>query len=145
MVLQNTNDYITEGFRQLNDHKFYLEQITDLSDTHMESIKAVCSGMLRNGEISEKCFKYLTQFPMRTTRFYMLPKIHKGTFLPPGRPIISGNGCPSERISSFVDFFLKDISPKGKSYLKDTTHFIQTLDDLGTIPDGAILATLDVW
>ena len=103
----------------------------------MESIRAVCSGMLRNGEISEKCFKYLTQFSMRTSRFYMLPKIHKGT-------IISGNGCPSEWISSFVDFFLKEISPKGKSYLKDTTRFIQTLEELGTISDGAILATLDV-
>ena len=144
VVLQNTSDYITEGFRQLNAPKFYLEQITDLSETHMESIKSVCSGMLRNGEISEKCFKYFTQFPMRTSRFYMLPKIHKGTFPPPGRPIISGNDCPSERISSFVDFFLKEISPKGKSYLKDTTNFIRTLNDLGTIPDGAILATLDV-
>ena len=131
VVLQNTSDYIIEGFRQLNDTKFYQEQITDLSDTHMESIRAVCSGMLRNGEISEKCFKYLTQFTMRTSRFYMLPKIHKGTFPPLGRPIISRNGCPSERISSFVDIFLKEISPKGKSYLKDTTHFIQTLEELG--------------
>ena len=85
------------------------------------------------------------------TRFFLLflcciyyLYIYKGTFPPLGRPIISGNGCSSERISSFVDFFLKEISPKGKSYLKDTTHFIQTLDDLGTIPDGAILATLDV-
>ena len=145
VVLQNTSDYITERFRQLNDPKIFCqEQITDLSETLMESIKAVCSGMLCNGEILEKCFKFLTQFTVGTSRFYMLLKIHKGTLPPPGRPIISGNGCPSERISSFVDFFLKEISPKGKSYLKYTTHFIQTLEELGKIPNGAILATLDV-
>ena len=37
----------------------------------------------------------------------MLPKIHKNREHPPGRPIVSGNGCPTERISKFVDFFLQ--------------------------------------
>ena len=40
-----------------------------------------------------------------TAKFYTLPKIHKqGT---PGRPIISANNCPTEKISRYVNHFLE--------------------------------------
>ena len=74
----------------------------------------------------------------------MLPKIHKNISPPPGRPIISGNGSPTERIFHFVDFFLKDISKLGKSYVKDTTLFLKTIQDITHVPENTILVTLDV-
>ena len=74
----------------------------------------------------------------------MLPKIHKNLNNPPGRPIISGNGCPTERISQFVAFFLQPGVKDIRSYIKDTTHFLSVLSTINTLPEGAILATLDV-
>lgn len=36
--------------------------------------------------------------------FYVLPKLHKKTHPPPGRPIVSGVGGTSEKIGTFVDY-----------------------------------------
>jgi hypothetical protein len=51
---------------------------------------------------------------------------------------MSANGCPTERISQFVE--VKDT----ESYIKDTTHFLQKITTLGTLPPGTLLVTLDV-
>ena len=39
---------------------------------------------------------------------------------------------------------IKEYIPKTKSYIRDTQDFIKKIKDLGPIPDGAILCTLDV-
>ena len=62
---------------------------------------------------------------------------------PPGRPIISANGCPTEKISAFVDENIKGAVPKIKSFIKDTTDFIYKIENLD-IPDDTILVTFDV-
>ena len=144
VVLMDREDYLKEGIRQLSDLNFYRPVQQDLSAEHMLSIRDIVSNMYAHKEISKKVKDFLLDFPMRTSRFYLLPKIHKGKFPPPGRPIISGNGCPTERISQFVDFFMKELSPKGPSFLKDTTDFLQTLHAVGKTPPGTLLVTLDV-
>ena len=144
VVVMNLDNYLSEGFRQLQDPNFYTEVPTDLSESHMSNVISVVSEMCSNGEISERCKQYLCDFKYRTARFYMLPKIHKGVYPPPGRPIISGNNCPTEKISQFVDHFLKPVAQKGKSVLKDTTHFLQILQDVGSVPPGCLLVSLDV-
>jgi hypothetical protein len=42
---------------------------------------------------------------LKPGRFYLLPKIHKANN--PGRPIVSANGHPTEKISEFVNFHLR--------------------------------------
>ena len=74
----------------------------------------------------------------------MLPKIHKGTNPPPGRPTVSSTGCPTERLSQFADFFLQPTVTKSSSYIKDTTHFINILNELPILPSGRLLFTLGV-
>ena len=74
--------------------------------------------------------------------FYILPKIHKQGN--PGRPIISSNGHPTERISEFVDYHLKPLVQNLPSFIKDTTHFLLQLQKLGPLPDNSLLVTLDV-
>ena len=75
-------------------------------------------------------------------RFYILPNIHKQGN--PGRPIISSNGHPTERISEFVDYHLKPLVQTLPSYIKDTTHFLLQLQNLGPLSENAILVTFDV-
>ena len=69
----------------------------------------------------------------RIPEFYTLTKIHKKT--PVGRP--------TERISSFVDSLLQPIAIKQEFYMKDTTDFINFIENT-QIPDNVALATLDV-
>ena len=52
------------------------------------------------------------------SRFYLLPKIHKRLHIVPGRPVISNSGFYAENISAFLDFHLKLIVAKVKSYIK---------------------------
>ena len=59
--------------------------------------------------------------PPRAGKFYLLPKIHKKGS--PGRPVISGCGICTERVSEFVDFHIQHLVPGIPSYIKDTKHF----------------------
>ena len=99
---------------------------------------------VREGEIHKQTFDYLTSLQPRTARLYLLPKIHKKCSPVPCRPVVSSNGSPTEKISEFVDFFLKPFVSSTKSYLKDTTDFLRKLQHLGKVPKGAILFTMDV-
>ena len=92
--------------------------------------------------ITEKNFEYLQIKNPKAGRFYLLPKIHKKQV--PGRPICSSIGHPTCNISKFVDAHIKDYAPKTQSYVRDTQHFISRLKQLGQIPKGALLVTLDV-
>ena len=80
----------------------------------------------------------------KTPELYLLPKIHKSQVPPPGRPIISANSSPTERISAFVDTFLRPIVGKGASYIKDTTDFLNKMDKINTMTPDSLLVSLDV-
>ena len=73
-----------------------------------------------------------------------MPKIHESWHIVPGRPDISNSGFYTENISAFLDFHLKPISAKVKSYMKDTNDFLRKLQKLPKLPDDAILCTIDV-
>ena len=73
--------------------------------------------------------------------FYTLTKIHKPVLT--GRPIISGCDGPTERISSFLDHILQPIAKVQKSYLKDTTQFINFIEKR-KVTNNAVLVSMDV-
>ena len=65
----------------------------------------------------------------------------------PGRPVISNCGTATERVSEFLDFHIQPLVERVPSVIKDSTHFLQRLEDLGHIrhiPSTAILCTMDV-
>ena len=62
----------------------------------------------------------------------------------PGRLFVLSNDHPTELISQFVDYHLKPLVHKTASYIKDTTHFLNKLDQLGHLPSNAILVTLNI-
>ena len=69
-------------------------------------------------------------------RSYLLPKVHKQFC--PGRPVISGCGTPTEKISAFVDQNVRLLVPEINSYIKDTNDFLHKLGQVGELPEGAI-------
>ena len=77
-------------------------------------------------------------------RFYLLPKIHKRLLNVPGRPVISNSSYFTENISSFLDFYLKPLAQKVKSYIKDTNYFLKNIANLAPFPGDLILCTIDV-
>ena len=71
---------------------------------------------------------------------YLLPKIHKAGN--PGRPIVSANGHPTEKI--VVDLHLQSHVNTLPSYLQDTTDFLKKQEVLGPIPSHALLVSMNV-
>ena len=105
VVIMNRKDYITEGYKQLSDTNFYNKVDTDLTAHHMQIVQRHITKMYLDGQISATVSQYLTDGECKTAKLYLLPKIHKGKIPPLGRPIVSANGCPTEKISKLVENF----------------------------------------
>ena len=146
IVIQDSVHYRNEALRQLNNDQFYISTPNDLTKKHQDMVFTLLHKLHEKGEIDDKVFNGLTPRNIRTARFYLLPKIHKcltpGSV--PGRPIISGNGCSTEKISSFVDEHIKPFVKTVPSYIRDTTDFINKLENTQNLPKTFFLVTLDV-
>jgi hypothetical protein len=144
VVIQNREDYITEGLRQLSDPSFYRETREDLTSLHNNLITDLINHLHSTKQISDKCRNYLLNTQPRTAQLYLLPKIHKNKTPVPGRPIVSANNSPTEKISQLADLFLQPLVHLTKSYVKDTTDFINKLEQLPLLPPNSLLCTVDV-
>ena len=111
--------------------------------TTAKKVHRLIQSLLQEGHIDDitaKCLS-LTPDPPRIPVFYTLTKIHKPT--PVGRPIISGCDGPTERTSAFVDHLIQPIAQKQASYLKDTTDFLNFIENT-KLPKSTILVSMDV-
>ena len=144
VVVMNRSDYIREAEKQLSDKRFYQETREDLTPTHRNLIIKEIQKLYDNFQIGDKCKDYLLDGGERTAQFYLLPKVHKNILPPPGRPILSANDCPTEKISALVDHFLKPLVQKVPSYVKDTTHFLNIISDIDNLDGNCHIVTLDV-
>ena len=134
--------YINECLRQLNAIKFYRRLDTDIISDIQARAEFFIKRLHKDGFVDYKTKQLLIQTDPKSGRFYILPKIRKHGN--PGRPIVLSNGHPNERISQFVDYHRKPLVHKTASFIKDTTLFLNKLDQLGYLPSNAILVTLDV-
>ena len=132
-----------KGERQLHNDHSYEETETDLTGQVIHRVNLYMNSMLQRGQISQNTSKYLATDIDRTQQFYLLPKIHKDTNNPPGRPIVSGSGGSTEKISQFVDHFIGPLVPLSESYIRDSTHMINILNNFSILPN-MILCTLDI-
>ena len=149
IVVWDRNDYLREAGKQLKDQNVYrkvafkdktLSQLVDCSNRFFRNLKM-------KGHITEKELKYFSyEFKKSCNlgKLYLLPKVHKSLENVPGRPVISNFGTPAEKVSEFLDHHLKPVMQSGKSYIKDSEHFLEKIKTLGCISDNAITVTVDV-
>ena len=82
-------------------------------------------------------------------KFYQIFKVHKKhekPNLPPGRPIVSGCGSITEKISQFIDYHAKDLVPLIPSYLQDTPDLLRMFERLNEqdLPAESFPVSIDV-
>ena len=142
-VIMNKQDMIREGQEQLDNRTHYLPLDIPMVKSTQERVQRIIDTLYRKKHIDDMTKKWLSQTPNtpRVPLFYTLTKIHKPTSV--GRPIILGCDGPTERISSFVDYILQPIAKAQKSYLKDTTDFINFIERT-KIPKNTTLVSMDV-
>ena len=100
------------------------------SQNQSERVQQLISVLYLGNHIDKMTKIWLCQTPEppHIPILYTLTKIHKPT--PVGRPIVSGSDGPvaTKKLSSFVYKLLQPIAQQQKSYLKDSTDFINFLE-----------------
>ena len=150
-MVEDTNRYIEDGLDHLADQTIYNKIDQDPTEPLAREINNFVKYMYNRGIIDSTTRDYLTFQPgsmPRTQQLYFLKKIHKNPIAV--RPIVSGCGGPTERISQLVDLHLqlvdlhlKPFVSKVESYIRDSGHLINILQKT-KIPTNSILATIDV-
>ena len=122
---------------------FKKQMLSNLVDTSNDFFR----GLKTKGFIAEKELKYFTYEYKKACnlgKMYLPPKIHKRLSDVPARPVISNCGMPTEKVSEFLDYELKPVMQKGKSYIRDSGHFLEKIKNISALPENAILVTADV-
>ena len=142
IVIWSKQDYIKEARRQLSNKAHYRELAADPTADFENTITQFVITAVKEKSITYITGTNITPKHSTTPTFYMLPKVHKPNI--PGRPIVSAIGGPTEKISKYIDTFLRPLVVQSPSYIKDTRDVIQKLLILESIPERAILCTIDV-
>lgn len=132
--------YRGEGMRQLADGRVYVSLETDPTADMIKKINERVHKACLHGHISESTLEYfMINSNVKAGRFYLLPKLHKEDC--PGKPTISRCNMPTEKISEFIDYHLKPLATAIPSDVKDTNDSLKKFQDIGTLPENAILVT----
>lgn len=151
LVLMDTDLYLQEAYRQLNDINYYIKLDKPIYTDNINKLRSILTDMYNDKIINDKQLQYLAgpQEP-RPRRFYILPKIHKDPLtwtiphrMPQGRPIVSDVESESYRISAYVESFLSPVSCKHQSYIKNSYDFINKIKDI-TVSANTYLVTGDI-
>ena len=110
----------------------------------MKVIKSVLRKIRNRGDISDETLDYFLVNNPKLDRFYLLPKIHRRLHKVPGRRVTSNSSYFTKNISLFLDFHLKPLVQKVKSYIQDTNDFMKNAANIPPFPDDPILRTIDV-
>lgn len=145
IVVEDKDNYVSDGLAHLADREIY-EKVDEGDPTPQLAlaINAYIKVVHNKGYISDGMKEYLTFTEpenTRTQQLYFIKKLHKGPHQV--RPIVSGCSGPTEKLSCFLDYFLQPRVPKTASYLKDSRHLLQLLEN-NTFDQDIIIATIDV-
>ena len=132
VVVLDCNDYILEAEKLLSDANVYKDAFFNEKNLHelVGTSNQLFQNLKSKGKISDKQLKYFTYEYKKVSnlgKLYILAKIHKRLHNVPGRPVISNCGTPTEKASEFLDYHLKPIMQRGKSYIKDSGDFINKI------------------
>ena len=142
VVIWDKEDCLKEAEEQLSCKEKY-EEVTDDPSYLIGAMHRTLEKLWKRVDIDLNILKIFWCGGYFSS-FYLLPKINKTCWSVPGRPVISNSSFYRENISGFLDFHLKPIAAKVKSYIKDTNDFLRKLQNLPKLPDDVILCTIDV-
>ncbi|CAJ0953477.1 unnamed protein product [Ranitomeya imitator] len=144
LVIMNKSDYLLEIRRQLDNPTIYTKLPRDPTPVTRQLISVTLLKYTELGVLDAKTSNFLTNPHPITPVFYTIPKIHKNLEKPPGRPIVASTDSILSPLAEYLEKILTLLIRLAKSYILDTGSFLKILKDLGPIPPGSILVTMDV-
>ncbi|CAJ0962818.1 unnamed protein product [Ranitomeya imitator] len=144
MVVMDRADYLEEVFRQLGDTTVYRIIPHNPLNQIVNKIAPIVDFHFQAGTIDSKMKDFLIHRDPITPIFYILPKIHKRLVKPPGRPIVSLTDSVLSPLSMVLEKILTPLVKTTRSFLLDTSNFIQIIKSLGPLAPSSLLVTWDV-
>lgn len=144
-VIIDTDEYDAKMKEQLQNPIHYDKLDSDPSTDHVSVISQWGKKWLERGQISENIAKWVVNENAKPGKAFGTIKTHKEGN--PLRLITSCCGTAIENLSAFTEFYLKPLAQNLPSFVKDTTHFLQKIEDLnksGPFPKESILVSWDV-
>ena len=159
VIIMDADFYKHTVEKSLNDKQYY-EKLPN-NPEKQDRIKYF--KFLENFEhcLTDKEYEYLTKFECKQSNFYGLPKVHKSKDIKNActnttedivnisnvsdlkmRPIIAGPVCQTHRLSNMIDIILRPMTKHVKSYIRDTTDFLNSLPE--QTDEETILVSFDV-
>ena len=145
-VLISRKDYTSKMLDQLQNPLHSRQLSLNPSDDHLNIVQAWCDKWLSEGQISQEIAEWVGCSKAKPGVAYGNVKTHKPNN--PLRLITSCRGTAIERLSEFTEFYLKPLAQKLPSFIKDTTHLLQKIeqvnDTLSPLPPHALLVSWDI-
>ncbi|CAJ0925965.1 unnamed protein product [Ranitomeya imitator] len=143
-VVMDRADYLEEVFRQLGDTTVYRIIPHNPLNQIVQKIAPIVEFHFQAGTIDSKMRDFLIKRDPITPIYYILPKIHKRLVKPPGRPIVSLTDSVLSPLSMVLEKILTPLVKTTRSFLLDTSNFIQIIKSLGPLAPSSLLITWDV-
>ena len=142
IVVETLERYVQDGLNHLNNPDIYQPIDKDINLEITQAINKFLQDVLNKGLIDHDTFEAIKPSPNpRTPIIYFLKKLHKNPISV--RPIVSSINSPASNLSNFIDILLKPIVRTFPHILSNTTELLLDIENI-TVPDHAIIATLDV-
>ena len=142
IVILDVKDYIEMPNEKLQDDSFYQKLNVDPTAKHSDTVNSAIESFRKQELLSSSTANKLTVDEVRTPQFHIFPKVHKTNI--PGRPVVSSVECHTSKISKFVDQYLQPHAKSLSSNIKNTSDFINRINETKDINKDTILVTLDV-
>lgn len=111
----------------LSDTSTYCKLSKDPTIIFQQKLKHLVANGVSIGIVTQHLAdRMVVEFPTIAI-FHSLPKIHKGDFPPPFRPIVAGIGSLNEHLSACVDSLLQPLIICIPGYLQDTNQVFNML------------------
>lgn len=130
--IAKTNEQYNSRYKKLN---------IDSTPKHSEIVNYAIEQFIKQEMLSNLTLTKLTTDELRTPQFHILLKFHKPIIV--GRAAVSSNESHVSKILELVDQFLQPYVKSLSLFVKNTTDFINRINETQYIQKDAILVRLD--
>ena len=144
-VVIDKSDYDAKMKEQLENPLHYQKLAHDPSADFVEVIKQWSKKWLDKGQINEERASWVVDGSAKPGKAFGTIKTHKEGN--PLRLITSCCGTAIENLSTFTEFYLKPLAQNLPPFVKDTTDFLQKIEELnkmGPFSENSLLVSWDV-
>ena len=144
-VILDKKEYSSKMLGQLENPIHHNKLHADPSASFVNTISEWSNKWLQKGQIDQNIANWVVNNKTKPGKAFSTIKTHKEGN--PLRLITSCCGTAIENLSAFTEFYLKPLAQTWPSFVKDTTHLLQKIEDLnksGPFPEGTLLVSWDV-